>query len=147
MRRTSSGFLKENGPSPRLICVDGVNSMTGNAVDLPAFARLARAYDALLYVDDAHGFGVIGERSDDELSPYGNRGNSIVRHTGETYDNVVLVSGLSKAYSSLAAFLTCSAGAEAPAEDRRSAVSLFRPVSDRVPRDRARRPGREREAR
>jgi 8-amino-7-oxononanoate synthase len=61
-----------------------------------------------LYVDDAHGFGVIGERSDDELSPYGNRGNSIVRHYGETYDNVVLVSGLSKAYSSLAAFLTCS---------------------------------------
>jgi 8-amino-7-oxononanoate synthase len=100
-------LLKENGPSPRLICVDGVNSMTGNAVDLPAFARLARDYDALLYVDDAHGFGVIGERSDDELSPYGNRGNSIVRHTGETYDNVVLVSGLSKAYSSLAAFLTC----------------------------------------
>jgi 8-amino-7-oxononanoate synthase len=60
-----------------------------------------------LYVDDAHGFGVIGERSDDELSPYGNRGNSIVRYAGETYDNVVLVSGLSKAYSSLAAFLTC----------------------------------------
>src|SRR5438874_5604966 len=103
-------LLKENGPSPRLICIDGVNSMTGNAVDLPAFARLARAYDALLYVDDAHRFGVIGERSDDELSPYGNRGHSIVRYTGDTYDNVVLVSGLSKAYSSLAAFLTCSPG-------------------------------------
>jgi 8-amino-7-oxononanoate synthase len=100
-------LLKENGPSPRLICVDGVNSMTGNAIDLPAFVRLARAYDALLYVDDAHGFGVIGERGDDELSPYGNRGNSIVRYSGETYDHVVLVSGLSKAYSSLAAFLTC----------------------------------------
>src|SRR5213080_3906865 len=100
-------LLKKAGPRPRLICVDGVNSMTGNALDLPAFAALARAYDALLYVDDAHGFGVIGERSDDELSPYGNRGNSIVRHAGETYDHVVLVSGLSKAYSSRAAFLTC----------------------------------------
>ena len=99
--------LKEPGGSPRLICVDGVNSMTGNAIDLPAFARLAREYNALLYVDDAHGFGIIGERSNDELSPYGNRGNSIVRYTGETYENVVLVSGLSKAYSSLAAFLTC----------------------------------------
>ena len=100
-------LLKEPGGSPRLICVDGVNSMTGNAIDLPAFARLAREYNALLYVDDAHGFGIIGERSDDELSPYGNRGNSIVRYTGETYENIVLVSGLSKAYSSLAAFLTC----------------------------------------
>ncbi len=100
-------LLKEGGPTPRLICVDGVNSMTGNAIDLPSFADLARTYDALLYVDDAHGFGVIGERSDDELSPYGNRGNSIVRFAGETYDHVMLVSGLSKAYSSLAAFLTC----------------------------------------
>src|SRR5437867_10080 len=102
-------LLKEDGPSPRLICVDGVNSMTGNAVDLPAFARLARAYDALLYVDDAHRFGVIGERSDDELSPYGNRGNSIVRSSGDTYDNLVLVPDPSKAYSSLAAFLRSSA--------------------------------------
>jgi 8-amino-7-oxononanoate synthase len=43
--------------------MDGVNSMTGNAPDVAAFAALAREYDALLYVDDAHGFGVIGERS------------------------------------------------------------------------------------
>src|SRR5690242_8061200 len=100
-------LLKEDGPFPRLICVDGVNSMTGNALDLPQFARLAREHDALLYVDDAHGFGVIGERSGDELSPYGNRGNSIVKYAGETYDHVVLVAGLSKSYSSLAAFLTC----------------------------------------
>jgi len=100
-------LLRQHGKAPRLICVDGVNSMTGNAVDLAAFAELARSYDALLYVDDAHGFGIIGERTADELSPYGNRGNSIVRYAGESYDHVMLVSGLSKAYSSLAAFLTC----------------------------------------
>jgi 8-amino-7-oxononanoate synthase len=100
-------LLRQPAATPRLICVDGVNSMTGNALDLPTYARIARAYDALLYVDDAHGFGVIGERSSDELSPYGNRGNSIVRHAGESYENLVLVGGLSKAYSSLAAFLTC----------------------------------------
>src|SRR6185312_1774592 len=46
-----------------MILIDGVNSMTGNAPDLHAFAELARAHGALLYVDDAHGFGVIGERS------------------------------------------------------------------------------------
>jgi 7-keto-8-aminopelargonate synthetase-like enzyme len=85
--------------------MDGVNSMTGNAPDLPAFARIAREHDALLYVDDAHGFGVIGERSPDEPSPYGLRGNAVVRHTGETYDDVILVGGFSKAYSSLLAFL------------------------------------------
>src|SRR5881398_57797 len=100
-------LLKEGGPQPRLICVDGVNSMTGNALDLPAFAALARAYEALLYVDDAHGFGVIGERSPTEPSPYGVRGNGVVTHVGESYDHVLFVAGLSKAYSSLAAFLAC----------------------------------------
>jgi 8-amino-7-oxononanoate synthase len=91
----------------RLVCMDGVNSMTGNPPDLGAFAEVARRHGALLYVDDAHGFGVIGERSPAETSPYGMRGNSIVRYAGETYDNLVLVGGFSKAYSSLLAFIAC----------------------------------------
>ncbi len=89
----------------RLVCMDGVNSMTGNFPDLPVLARVCRENGALLYVDDAHGFGVIGERHPDESSPYGSRGNSIVRHVGETYDHIVLVGGFSKAFSSLLAFL------------------------------------------
>jgi 8-amino-7-oxononanoate synthase len=100
-------LLRKASPAPRLVCIDGVNSMTGNLADLEGFARVAREHDALLYVDDAHGFGVIGERSADETSPYGNRGNGIVRHFGESYDHVVLVGGMSKAYSSLAAFVAC----------------------------------------
>ncbi len=91
----------------RLVCMDGVNSMTGNAPDMPAFAEVARRHGALLYVDDAHGFGVIGERDPSESCPYGRRGNSIIRHAGESYDNVVLVGGFSKAYSSLLAFIAC----------------------------------------
>ncbi len=91
--------------SPRLVCLDGVDSMTGNVPDLPALAAVGRAYGATLYVDDAHGFGVIGERGQGESCPYGMRGNSVVRHTGETYDGIVLAGGFSKAYSSLLAFL------------------------------------------
>lgn len=90
---------------PRLVCMDGVNSMSGNPPDLPAIAALCREHDALLYLDDAHGFGVLGERRDDESSPYGARGNAVVRHHGESYDNIVLVGGFSKAYSSLLAFI------------------------------------------
>jgi 8-amino-7-oxononanoate synthase len=100
-------LLLSDTSSARLICIDGVNSMTGNVADLSGFAALAREHGAILYVDDAHGFGVIGERSDDEQSPYGRRGNSIVRYFGESYENIVLVAGLSKAYSSLAAFIAC----------------------------------------
>ena len=89
----------------RLVCMDGVNSMTGNAPDLAAFANVCREYGALLYVDDAHGFGMLGERRPGETSPYGARGNSVVRYCGETYDDIVLVGGFSKSYSSLLAFL------------------------------------------
>ena len=100
-------LLRSDPSTARLICIDGVNSMTGNVADLASYASLAREHGAILYVDDAHGFGVIGERSDVETSPYGCRGNSIVRHFGESYENIVLVAGLSKAYSSLAAFIAC----------------------------------------
>jgi 8-amino-7-oxononanoate synthase len=100
-------MLGEPARGPRLICMDGVNSMTGNAPDLVRFADLARAHDAILYVDDAHGFGVVGERTSRDLSPFGSRGNGLVRYFGENYDNIVFVAGLSKAYSSLAAFIAC----------------------------------------
>ncbi len=101
-------LLRAQPAGVRLVCMDGVNSMTGNAPDLRAFARVAREHGALLYVDDAHGFGVIGERGPGERCPYGMRGNSIVRHCGETYESLVLVGGFSKAYSSLLAFIACS---------------------------------------
>jgi 8-amino-7-oxononanoate synthase len=101
------GLLKADTGSPRVICMDGVNSMTGNAPDIRTFAKLAREYDALLYIDDAHGFGVIGERSPKESCSYGIKGNSVVRYFGETYENIVLVGGLSKAFSSLLAFIAC----------------------------------------
>jgi 8-amino-7-oxononanoate synthase len=85
--------LHRHTKAPRLVCMDGVNSMTGNPPRLPAFLALARASDALLYVDDAHGFGVIGERDREESSPYGRRGNGVVRHLGQCYDHVVLTGG------------------------------------------------------
>lgn len=91
--------------APRLVCLEGVNSMSGNVPDLPALAAVCRAHGATLYVDDAHGFGVIGERGPGELCPYGSRGNGVVRYAGESYDDIVLTSGFSKAYSSLLAFV------------------------------------------
>jgi 8-amino-7-oxononanoate synthase len=97
-------LLRRQPRAPCVVCMDGINSMTGNPPDLPAFAAVSREHDALLYVDDAHGFGVLGERSGYDPSPYGRRGNGIVRWFGESYDHVVFTAGLSKAYSSLLAF-------------------------------------------
>lgn len=103
-------LLKMSQARKKLICVDGVFSMHGKYADIPRLAALARKYDALLYIDDAHGMGIVGERAADESSPYGKRGNCIVKHRGESYDNIVMITALSKAYSSYAAVLTCSKG-------------------------------------
>jgi 8-amino-7-oxononanoate synthase len=99
-------LMRSSDPGlPRVIAMDGVNSMTGNGPDVAAFASIAREHDALLYVDDAHGFGVVGERTPDELCDYGSQGNGIMRHQDVPYDHSIFVAGFSKAYSSLLAFI------------------------------------------
>ncbi|MGI6786978.1 MAG: glycine C-acetyltransferase [Acholeplasmataceae bacterium] len=44
-----------------LIITDGVFSMDGDIANLPGIVKLAKKYDAKVYVDDAHGSGVLGE--------------------------------------------------------------------------------------
>lgn len=90
----------------KLILVDGAYSMTGNYVNILKMQELAKKYDAIVYVDDAHGWGVVGENPDAEL-PYGHKGNGVVRHFNTDYENILYIGGLSKAYSSLAAFISC----------------------------------------
>ena len=46
---------------PKLIAVDGVYGMTGDLAPLPELVRLKHKYKAQLFVDDAHGTGVLGE--------------------------------------------------------------------------------------
>jgi 8-amino-7-oxononanoate synthase len=101
------GQLQRHADAPtRLIVVDGILSTTGRTPDIPRLAALARQYDAILYIDDAHGFGVIGEHPSPER-PYGLRGNGVIPYFGLSFDNILYVSGLSKAYSSLGAFVAC----------------------------------------
>jgi 8-amino-7-oxononanoate synthase len=45
-----------------LICVEGLYSMDGDIADLPQFIAIKNRYKALLMVDDAHSFGVLGEK-------------------------------------------------------------------------------------
>lgn len=46
----------------KLIVTDGVFSMSGDICKLPEIVALGKRYGARIMVDDAHGFGVLGER-------------------------------------------------------------------------------------
>ncbi len=105
---TLEALLQRHQNNDRIvIMVDGVYSMTGDYADMPRLAQLAKKYSALVYIDDAHGFGVVGENPT-KVRPYGVKGNGIVRHFGIDYESLIYVGGCSKAYSSLAAFVACS---------------------------------------
>jgi 8-amino-7-oxononanoate synthase len=55
------GLLKQCPPDqPKLIAVDGVYGMTGDLAPLPELVELKHKYRARLFVDDAHGTGVLG---------------------------------------------------------------------------------------
>lgn len=47
--------------TPKMIAVDGVYGMTGDLAPLPKLVELKKKYNARLFVDDAHGTGVLGE--------------------------------------------------------------------------------------
>lgn len=63
----------------RLIVTDGVFSMDGDIAPLPDIYEIATRYDAMLLVDDAHGFGVLGRDGSGTVSHFGLDGESIIQ--------------------------------------------------------------------
>lgn len=61
-------LLKASTAKHKLIAVDAVFSMDGDIAPLAEYLALCEKYDAYLYVDDAHGFGVLGEHGEGSLN-------------------------------------------------------------------------------
>ncbi|HSH36100.1 glycine C-acetyltransferase [Schnuerera sp.] len=68
--------LKENRDKYKnvLIITDGVFSMDGDIAKLPEIVELAEKYEAMTYVDDAHGSGVLGESGRGTVDHFGLHG-------------------------------------------------------------------------
>ncbi len=76
---------------PKFILTESVFSMDGDVAPVPEIARLARAHDATLIVDDAHATGILGEGG------------------GGLSDGAEIVIGtFSKALGSFGAYVACS---------------------------------------
>jgi len=70
--------LRASSAATKLIVTDAVFSMDGHLAPLPELLALAEAHDALLLVDDAHGFGVLGPRGRGSLAHCGLRSERLV---------------------------------------------------------------------
>lgn len=64
-------MLTQTGSVRKMIVSDGVFSMDGDVAPLTELAALAREHDALLAIDDAHGFGILGEQGAGTLQQAG----------------------------------------------------------------------------
>lgn len=82
----------------KLVVTDAVFSMDGDLAPLPQLLVLADQFDAWLIVDDAHGFGVLGER-----------GRGALEHFGLNSERLVLVGTLGKAAGLAGAFVAAHA--------------------------------------
>ena len=77
-----------------LIVTDGVFSMDGDMADVKGLLHLAQKYDALLLIDDAHGFGVLGTK-----------GYGILEENDISSDRIIYMGTLGKAAGISGAFI------------------------------------------
>lgn len=89
--KESSGFRR------RLIVTEGVFSMDGDIAPLQDIYQLSKEYDAMLLVDDAHGFGVLGKK-----------GRGTVSHCGLEGEDIIQMGTLSKAVGGLGGYIAGS---------------------------------------
>jgi glycine C-acetyltransferase len=86
--------LKASVDQLKIIISDGVFSQDGDIAPLPGLIELAERYDATVYIDDAHGTGVLGEH-----------GGGISEHFNAYSPRLIQMGTLSKAYGAIGGFI------------------------------------------
>lgn len=71
-------LLQKSTAKRKIIAADAVFSMDGDIAPIPEYLRLCEQYDAYLYIDDAHGFGVLGAHGQGSLNHFGLKSPRII---------------------------------------------------------------------
>jgi 8-amino-7-oxononanoate synthase len=87
-------LLKASKAKNKIIAADAVFSMDGDMAPIPEYLKLCEQYDAYLYMDDAHGFGVLGEH-----------GNGTLSHFNLKSPRIIMMATLGKAAGVAGAFV------------------------------------------
>jgi 8-amino-7-oxononanoate synthase len=90
--------LEQDSQQLKLIIVDGVFSMDGDIAPVEKLLQLAEKYDSILMVDDAHGFGVLGEH-----------GHGILEQSQVHSERIIYIGTLGKAAGVSGAFICATA--------------------------------------
>ena len=90
-------LLRRAPETSKIIVTDGVFSQDGDIAPIPDLLRLAERWNAMLYVDDAHGAGVLG-----------GHGGGVVDHFKADSDRLIYMATLSKAYGTIGGFIVAN---------------------------------------
>ena len=91
-------LLRQSSATSKIIVTDGVFSQDGDIAPIPDLLRLAERWDAMVYVDDAHGTGVLGAS-----------GGGVLDHFSATSERLIYMATLSKAYGSIGGYVASHA--------------------------------------
>ncbi|MFZ2523926.1 MAG: 8-amino-7-oxononanoate synthase [Candidatus Ferrigenium altingense] len=89
-----AALLEQSQAGRKLVITDAVFSMDGDLAPLPELLALCERHDAWLLVDDAHGFGVLGEQ-----------GRGSLAHCGIASPRIIYMATLGKAAGVFGAFV------------------------------------------
>jgi glycine C-acetyltransferase len=87
-------LLGQSAATSKIIVTDGVFSQDGDIAPIPDLVDLATRWDAMLYVDDAHGTGVLGAS-----------GGGVLEHFKTASERLIYMGTLSKAYGSIGGYV------------------------------------------
>lgn len=102
--RSLARILTYADRSGAVVVCDGVDPASGAPSAVRELGTVAALAGATMYVDDAHGLGVLGEHPSSSI-PYGRGGGGTLLFRGAATDNIAYVSSLSKAFSVPLAFV------------------------------------------